>query len=272
MLFGTHENLEDRIIRLLLEKAQTVKSLRKSLGSVTIQGIYRILRNLLTEEIVIKQSNEYSLNEDWRRNIASHFSQVPDPVTLSEGDSIRMNFNSLLTLALQWKNIAFPLQDIHAPFPVFDYNPHYIWAYLGERRKESETYYYEWFEKHNVSFFLALGGKTICDIETMNDMGNYSDNIVAGVPLFPNNICKIAIADYVITTRISTKFANEIEQIYKKSTTLKELKQSLFTLAHAKNSMSIIVERSKNKTKKLRKKISKSFNVPKELREKFDLF
>lgn len=276
MLFSKKEVLEDRIIRLLLGNNQTVKSLRKHLEKedicVSIQAIYKALRMLTNEEITIKHSTDYSLNEEWRRNISERFDTKKEPLALSEGESIRFDLNSLVSLDQKWKNIVLPLQDKFKGIPVFSYNPHEIWIHLSKSREKSELEYYKSFEKNRTMFYALSGGKTKHDLEIAKLLKNSYVKTSTGYMPFPNTEYPLIINDYIITTKITLKMSTKIENIYNMSISVSELKHELQTIGIEKVRLKVIIERNKEKAKKLRKRIAKDFHVPKELREKFDLF
>jgi hypothetical protein len=79
-------------------------------------------------------------------------------------------------------------------------------------------------------------------------------------------------ADYIITTRISKQTTEKIEEVYKISNTLEELEENLQKIGIEKKKVKLIIERNKEKAKKLRKKMSKDFFVPQELIKEFDLY
>jgi hypothetical protein len=276
MLFSKKEIIEDKIIRILLTKNQTVKSIRRELEtegvSVTIQGIYKALRVLISEEIALKRLMSYSINEEWRRKITEHFATKKEPLLLSESETLKFDLNSLIHLDQQWKNVIFPLQDQYSNYPVFSYNPHEIWIHLSENRKKSEIEYHNLFERKKIPFYVVIGGETNQDKETSKQLeGNYV-RFSIGDKAFSETDYPTIINDYIITTRISSKLAQKIESCYQNSNSISELEQKLALVGIEKARIKLIIERNKEKAKKLRKRLSKDFYIPKELREQFDLF
>lgn len=276
MLFSNKEILEDRIVRLLMDQNQTVKSLRKHLEkeavSVSIQAIYKALRALTTEEIILKHLTDYSLSEEWRRGMSERFSPKKESITLSEGEMVRFDLNSLVHLDQQWKNIVFPLHEQYRGIPVFCYNYHELWIHLNESRRKSELDYYKSFEKSKTPFYYVFGGNTVHDKHIGKLIENKYLKVNVGDSAFPDTDYPIVISDYVIMTRISSKAAQKVEECYKTSKSIAELEQKISKIGLEKVKIKLIIERNKEKAKKLRKRISKDFHVPKELREKFDLF
>jgi hypothetical protein len=78
--------------------------------------------------------------------------------------------------------------------------------------------------------------------------------------------------DYIITTQLPKDLIRKIEDCYQKTSSVTELEHSIRKLGIEKRRVQLIIERNKEKAKVIRKKLSPDFHIPKELREKFDLF
>lgn len=273
MIFSTKESLEDKITKLLLNKEQTVKGLKKETSSdVTIQGIYKALRILIAEEIVIKRSKLYFINEEWRNRVIDEMQKSSNNFELAEGESIRLELTSLIHLDQQWKNIVLPLHSAHPKNPIFFYNPHEIWMHLSESRKQSERDYYASFAEQKTQAFAIFGGDTVHDVEMKKELQNDYLQIAVGVEHFSKTDYPTIFGDYIITTRISDRLAEEIEDCYKNSQDTAVLESNLQKIGIEKKKVRLIIERGRDKAKKLRKKLSKEFFVPQELIKEFDLY
>lgn len=276
MIYSKNEHLKDLVIKILLTKEQSVKSIHKTLLSqqkkFTLQGIYRVLRDLIGDEIIIKRKNIYLVSEEWCDRIINGFKRRQNNITLSEHESIQFNLDSLIHLDQQWKNIIIPLQESFSNFPVFLYNTHEIWIHLSTSRKESEYNYYKSFKKNSYSSYCLFGGNTNFDKEISIDLKHEKLNINYGYKPFPETDYIIIINDYIIITRISRKIANKIKDVYLKNKTIDKLEQNLQKLGIEKKKVKLIIERNHEKAKVFRKKISRDFYIPMQLRKQFDLF
>ncbi len=276
MIYSKNEHLEDLVIKILLIKEQSVKSIHKTLSSqqenFTLQGIYRVLRDLIKDEIVIKRKNIYLISEEWRDRVINSFRRKQNSITLSEHESIQFNLDSLVHLDQQWKNIIIPLQESFSDFPVFLYNTHEIWIHLSVSRKESEYNYYESFKENSYSSYCLFGGNTKFDKQIAMELKHEKLNINYGYKPFPETDYIIIIDDYIITTRISRKIANKIKDVYLKSKNFDELEYNLQELGIEKKKVKLIIERNREKAKIFRKRISRNFYIPMQLRKQFDLF
>jgi hypothetical protein len=276
MLFSKKESLEDRLIRLLLSKEQSVKTLKKTLSDegvvATIQGIYKALRLLVAEEIIIKRGNLYSLSEEWRSGAVDSLNQSADRFELAEGEKISFDLASLVHLDQQWKNIVLPLHNAHPTAPVFFYNPHEIWIHLNESRKKSEYAYYESFKENKTHAFALFGGNTEHDKAMKKELQNEYLQIAVGVEAFSKTDYPTIFGDYIITTRISKRLSEEIEKAYKESESGEVLQERLQKIGIEKKKVKLIIERDRDKAKKLRKKLSKEFFISQEIIKYFELY
>lgn len=276
MIFSTNESLEERFIRYLLEKDQTVKGLRKYLADegrkVTIQGVYKALRLLVAEEVVIKRGTLYSLSEEWRNRTIDTLSKSNNRFELAEGERISFDLASLVHLDQQWKNVVLPLHEAYPTAPVFFYNPHEIWIHLNDSRKESEQIYFKSFKENKAHAFCLIGGATVQDQSLKRELQNEYVQVFIGVEHFSKTDYPTIFGDYIITTRISPRLADEIEECYMSSSDTVSLEVKLQKIGIEKKKVRLIIERDREKAKKLRKKLSKELFVPKELVEQFNLY
>ncbi len=276
MIFSSKESVEDRVIRELLNGEKTAKgivgSIQKQNSSVTIQGVYRVLQTLIAEEIVIKRDKGYSLLEEWRKKVVESFEKIPNQLFLSEGESIQYELKSLVHLDQQWKNIIFSLNKEYPNFPVFLYNPYNIWIRLGGSRKESEVNYYKSFTEGKTYGFFGIKYASPYDTDFKKEFQSDFFKVTFDNQNFLDTDYPTIFADYIITTRISKQTTEKIKQAYEASSSSKELEENLQKIGIEKKKVKLIIERNREKAKKLRKKLSREFFVPKEIIKEFDLY
>jgi len=276
MIYTKKEALEDRIVRLLGLRNQTVPSLISQIKeegiAPTIQGVYKSLRFLLSEEVVIKNGEVFSLSEEWRNKTITELGRTDNRFELSEKESIRLDLASLVHLDQQWKNIVLPLHEVYPNQPTFFYNPHDIWVYLSQTRRDSEVAYYKTFEEKKMHAFLVTGGNTLFDRAIKKERSGTYIQISVGDRLFRDTDYLTIFNDYIITVRVSPRLAREIIECYQHATTTDNLTKLLHTVGIEKKKVKLIIERDKEKAKKLRKKLSKDFFIPQELIKEFDLY
>ncbi len=275
MIFSSKESLEDRLVRYLSYNNHNIDSFVQKLKSdnlnPTIQGIYKSLRFLISEEIVIKHKEIFLLSEDWKEKIVNEFSTKQN-IDLSEGESMQFNLSSLIHLDQQWKNIIIPIHSNIKRFPVFFYNPHDIWSFLGVSRKESEDNYFKNFLRNKIFVFSLSGGSTQFDKHIQEIRKNNYTQIILGDKTFKETDYYTVIGDYVTIVRVSKKTASAIENCYIQSKDIYDFQKNIKNIGFEKKHVKLVIERNKEKAKKLRKRMAKDFYVPRELRERFELF
>lgn len=274
MLFSGHKKLEDILLELLISQQKTAKVLLREIEqlgySYTIQAIYDALRGLIASETIIKNGFYYKINEEWKNKIITTLMEKPGEIF--DGEKTIFLLNSLTHYDLQWKNSILPLHNLYPEDPIFFYNYHYVWIHLGQTREQSELDYYKSFLDQKRYAFSLVGSQSPLEIETKKMIENdYVRVFIDDKPIHSTGYVTI-INDYIITTYLPKKTLAEISNSYKKSKTISELRRHLQDLDFRSGKLKIIIERDKEKAKKLRKKMSKDFYIPKELREKFDLF
>ena len=276
MFFSLKESLEDSIIRRLLDNEAKVKNLQQRLlkdkVNVTSQGIYKILKDLISQEIIIKHGQFYSLNEEWRNRVIKELNKNNQGISLTEGEKISFYFNSLIHLDQQWKNLVLPLHQAYPQDPIFLYNPHEIWIHLNEQRKISEYEYYSSFAAKKIHAFCVFGGNTIHETIIKKELQNEYMQVAIGVEYFSKTDYLAIFNDYIVTTKLSKPLTKKIEDCYQSTENMVKLEKQLQMIGIEKKKIKLTIERNQEKAKKLRKRMSKQFFVPQKLIKDFNLY
>jgi hypothetical protein len=96
--------------------------------------------------------------------------------------------------------------------------------------------------------------------------------IAVGIEQFAKTDYPTIFGDYIITTRLSQRLVQEIEHVYQDSTDSATLEMRLQKIGIEKKKVRLIIERDRDKARKLRKKLSREFFVPQELVQEFTLY
>ncbi len=274
MLLGTRKTLYDHIIELLLAKEADVAGISAYLGSLqvkaTIQGVYKALRELITEDIVVKQKKMYSVSSVWREKTSALF-QEKYRFSLSPGEDVVFSFNKIAHLDAFWKHTLNDIQKEIGQYPTFAFLPHHFW-YYADGRTESEIEYEENFTKNKIHYFSILGGETELDkkmkLRLQNEFHQVDLNHKAN---FSRRDHISLMKDYIITTKISKRLAEEIDKLYETEKEEAVLITKLNHLFKRPGTIKIIVENNSKKALALRKRMSARFYIPKDLQEQFEL-
>jgi len=270
-----HTELDDLIIKILITNGeQEAYEIRKELvnkgHNVTLQAIYKRLRNLLKAEIILKNKKSITINNEWKKDFINLLESNTNIPKLKTGESIVYSFKELSSIDAYWKHTMTPIEKHFLNQPVFLYNPYELWIELSDRR-QSEIDYIKKFtiDKRYCFFLLGKDNTQHKDFKQLyqSDYMRISLNAKG----FSDKDYIAVVADYIVTTKLSPAIVKTIENIYA-STKPEELSKKIEKIFAKSAAIKLKIERNENKAKKLRKKIAKDFYIPKELKEKFDLF
>lgn len=267
--------LDNSLVSILLSKGEMeVDELQRVLAAegqpVTIQGVYKGLRRLIHNDIVVKNKQAVAISSEWAEGLLEQLENALHPLQLKSGESVAYSFRRLSSLDAQWKHVMAPLERSLPDYPVFLYNPYEIWIELPDRRASEERYFDQFAIDRRYCFCLL--GKD----NPHNDrfkQARQSDflQVAVGNEAFSDREHIAIIADYIITTILPPRIARELNEIFKNpdETCLAEKVSAIFAGSTA---LKLKIERNGAKAKILRRKMAKDFYVPKELKEKYTLF
>lgn len=271
MLLGKKKTIYDHIIEVLLQKSMSVQALLQELESVginfTIQGIYKALRELIADDVVVKEKKTYSISNVWKNKLSEKITQTYT-FKLQPKEKIIYQFTNIEHTDAFWKHIFQDIQSEVRDFHVFHYMPHQYWI-LIESRKESEYEYYKRYDREKIYDFNIIGGNTIFDTMFRKEISTEYNQIDLNPRADFNRRDHISvIGPYIIVTKVSLKFAREVDALYTNSIDIKELKEKIEYYFKKSGALTIYVEHNKERAQILRKKMSKNFYIPKELQKK----
>lgn len=281
MLLGTHHSLEDNIIVLLGKKSnQTVESLQQRLTkndqTVTVQGIYRVLRKLQAEGIVIKEKKHYSLRIAWLLNLGNFIEETEDSylqavymdnlLPQNIGEKRNWSFTNLLKLNDFWSQLLIAMVKTAKRKIAIHYCPH-TWFDILERDQEKQ-FVKAFFELVDQDYLL-IGGRTPLDqIACEQYQSIVKEHCYLARPEEYTDARRTLylsiIGEYIMTIKINEQVAQKIDQFY--TETPMELARNnermytlLVNLIKQKNNVKISIKRDPVLAQKYYKKFEKIF-------------
>lgn len=275
MLLGTKKTLYDHITEALLgsplDVSQIQDYLEKHHVSASVQGIYKTLRELISEDIVVKHKTTYSISSVWRDRLLKMVSQ-DFGFKLQPNEEVSYKFNTIENTDAFWKHMFQDIRNEVNNFPVFHFTPHQYWLMIPSR-KQSEEDYYKNYEQEKIHSFNIIGGETIFDNERKRSLSSHFNQVTTDNKINFNRRDHLSvIGPYIITTRVSVTLARVTDRLYETCFTEEELAKKLEPEFKKHGSVTMTVEHNEAKAKSMRKKMSADFHIPRELRETFDLF
>jgi len=256
-----------------------IDEIKKKRKGTTKQAVYHALRDLLKEEVITKHKKEVALNQIWikklhdfvkeaDKNYSFRYTRKESPAEyelLNEGDRISYAFCNFARYDVFWAHtFSLIAKRLDNCSPLYLYNPHEFFILV---REKSEKYLMDWMKKNNRPVYLTIGNDTFLDKKFSR---NYSSDIfqVAIDPKFnfSKNYYLGVIGDYVFETIFDNVLVDRVERVYSKYDDEAKAAKKLENIIAKKYKMKLIIQNNPKKAAKLKRKFSKNFFVPKELR------
>ena len=275
MILGAKMTLTDQVLACILKGNSTATDIQSGLKTenkpATIQGIYKALRELISENVILKHGKNYFINNKWRGDVEKLITQRSRFI-LHSGEEVKYKFKKIESTDVFWKNIFNDIGDEIGKFPVFHFNPHQFWILIKERR-QSELDYYNNLDKKNIFDYTLIGGETEFDNNAKKLLtSKYHQLHVDDKTSFNSRDHISVFKDYIIITRLPNSFVVAIDGLYKKCKTEEELIIGLEKVFEKSGNIVMIIKNSPEKAKKFRKIISRDLYISKELKEQFNFF
>lgn len=253
-----------------LRTSEIIKKVDRSRPGFTEQGIYKALRIMKAEEVIVVHKKFVSLNAPWVLKMSDYFSTARRAylkdrsstghfMDLREGESIRYQFRDAVSTDAFWIHTLHILVEAHPGARWFGYNPH-CWFFLV--RPQSERAFKSFVEKKGGVYVMTVNGKTPLDRHIRAEFdGKHAKYHMGDKPLFPkNNYYLNVIGDFIVEAWIDKKVAAKIGKLYQ--STIKYSEEAVKELADIVNSRGrsrLVISRETGKAGKLAKQLSKPF-------------
>ena len=273
-MFKKYKKIEDLIIETLINGKISTKDLIKKILLIlplsSKQAIYKSLKDLRENEIVIYKREEVSLSSIWLKRISEFVEKAEQEymvddarinmLSLKEGEKISYYFNSFHNTDIFWAH-AFNLfySNLNKDVPVLIYNPH-EWFLLA--REESETYLFNKFINDDRKLFIYVSGVDPLDkfVSKYFDQKNtkYFSNDKRH---FKNSNYYINVfGDFIIEAWLDKKASKEIDEFYKKTNIFdNSLKERILEIVNKKGKNRLVISRNKKKAQEVKKIFEKYF-------------
>lgn len=232
MLLGGKKTLEDRIIMsLALKGEQTVKLILDSLDdeglSFTEQGVYRVLRKLQSENIVVKEKKTYSLRIAWILDMVMltdqmqdtylHDTYLSDLLPEEDGEKRTWQFNNIVKMHDFWTQLNVAIAKHSKTGVAMHYSPHLWYEFI---QKDHERQFYRLFLNYIKKSYHVVGSKSFLDRYVTSVLGDEfrqttyhlvqpEDGIEKDEAIYLN-----VIDDYVLTIKLDKNMVERINTLY----------------------------------------------------------
>lgn len=275
MLISNKRSIEDIIIEVLaknpyIEGQILVSKVNKVRLDTSKQAVYKALGFLLDNEVVAKVDGTYFLSLVWIKRIhtlfGSHTENADAVFDLKDRESITYQFPSLLSCDTYWAHITNVLVDyVPKNIPIILFDPHY-WFVIG--RSDVEKDILENIEKSKRYVFTTILGNTLLDKKFRDEnRGEYFGININGKESFRECSYIHIFSDFVIEVIFDKRLTIEIEKFYQSTKDLTPNNiQEFKKIINTKYKVRMKISRNDKKSSLLRKKFSKDFYVPQDLK------
>lgn len=271
MFLSKDKAIEDEIIEVLKKGPRRTTELVKSIKA-TKQGVYRVLRLLKKEEVIVIHNKQVSINLRWLNKI-NQFSSLTQYyyqeegtghfANLHEGEKIKYTFNNLATTDAFWNHAVYILlETIEESEHFFAYNPH-CWFFLA--RPEDERAVMRGINKRGKLYLVTTGSRAPMDKIISQEVDNKkSQYCMLDKLLFKDQRYYLNIlGDFLIEVYFDKKITRRIERWYQKNNKkTKKAINELKKIVESKGKTKLVISRNQRKATRLKKRLSKNFYIP----------
>ena len=279
MLLSTNseKKTEDYIIETLHKNPHSGPTLldkvRVKDSKLPKETFYRTLRNLLRQEVITKNKNDYQLNRHWlqrlygfsKTNIEKRETTDTDHIlSFKEGDKIRYSFKNPNLMGIYWAHTYDMVFDNHDPkIPILIFHPH---EWLIYTRYEAESFFLSRPSNDKKFVWFALGGKDNLDRKFKNDWDSKYIQIGLGIDIgLKNNEYLNVVGDFIFKITLSKKFSTDLNNFFERNREVNdENRNELKSICNRNDSVKMLFTKSKKDAEKYRAKFKKHFYIPKQ--------
>lgn len=278
MLLGGKKTLEDLIIMsLALKGEQTVKQILDSLTeeglSFTEQGVYRVLRKLQAESIVVKEKKTYSLRIAWILDMGVlveqmqetylHDAYLSDLLPEEDGEKRTWQFNNVIKMHDFWTQLNIALAKQSKTGIAMNYSPHLWYEFV---QKDHERQFYRLFLSYISKSYTVVGNKSFLDRYAASVLGdefrqstyhlvNPEDAIEKDQAIYID-----VIDDYILTVKLDKHMVERIESLYSKATPETDLSSiDVLNIFIHKTKVKMTLRKDERKARVYRRKFERLF-------------
>lgn len=266
---GIEQNIVDILKNGSLETSRLLDLVLQRFPSLTLQGIYKAVRILKKEAIIVVQKKIVALNQVWLEELERfaiktkynyRFNNIEslNILGMKDGDRIIYHFKDPVSVDIFWNHTLFILFDC-----ISDVSQWYAYAshnwFLFARRGD-ELKLIEYMKKRGITYNFFVPHKTALDKVIRKEFdGRYMKYSILEKPLFrerknPLGIVLNIFGDYVLEAQYDRNTTNRIEEFYRKyekidEENVVELKQIVSKVGEIK----FMIEKNKQKAEKINK-------------------
>ncbi len=243
---------------------------KKYKPGMTLQGLYKVVKHLTDQRVIVKEGNLVSLDAAWINNLMS-FTEVLKRVylqsdatfaniILEEGESRSFQFETPVSMDNFWTHVLvaethYYAEQKHPDKNVYNYN-HHSWFQLMPTHNEQtlvETYH-----QMNMVWYQVIGSKLFLDTLATQFIENddfHFMQIDRGSLVKPNYYV-VVLGDFITETSLPNYIFEQLEKLYQTVKSISEFNaQDILTLMKQPGRTTLTISRNKKRAMRLREEI-----------------
>lgn len=245
-----------------------IEQIQRTRPGTTKQGVYAVLRDLKSQDVVLLNKGMVSLNMTWVDHVAEYVARTQEQVhtspghflNLQDGEKVQYTFRDPASTDVFWNHVLQSLNRIvPTDQPFFSYCPH-VWFFVAHAERERALR--DQLNKRERQYLVLGGGSTVHDKvvrdECDGDMSQY--HCLETPPFAQRNVYVNAIGDFVIHVRFSADFASRLDALYKRSSA-QMLQEQLRELIEEQSPVRLTIFHNAKKAERFRKAVQQYFFI-----------
>lgn len=271
MLLAREERLEDQLVRiLLLQGASKVEHIHTSLlkhsQGWSLAAVYKALRNLCLNGILVHSRGYYHVAQSWVFALSGLIDQYfESSLASSQGEHLlppaggdySWRYSELTRLNSFASNLIIAAARQERVGRIYSWSPH-LWFNLVQEQHERR--YYEALRKLGVMVYKVVGGDSSLDRLTASLLPRtvVRTRLIPHKQFLPLNHYTITVGSFIITMKIARKTAEEIDTLFARAKGIEtlDLKILLRIFRHDKCPSRLSIEHSVTKARNLQKRFT----------------
>ena len=274
--FGKGKTTKDLVISLLVDEyplnaKQITNKIKNKFGvSVTFQGVYKAINQLINNDVLVKDGKNIQISKNWITNAKSfidslqrkYFEETKAVSKSAIGEDIQVYyFDNIIALDKFWNNILEAwFKDSTLKDEYLTQQSGHTWYVLGQL--EEETAILNSIKEKNLKFYILSDGNTFLD--------KWSGRYYKSQKFFyatnksrkkrPKNHYFIIYGDYIMESVYPDDLTTELDTIYDNVKEITDLNlNELIKVLRKKTQLKITIMKNSVLAKRLRKDILKHF-------------
>lgn len=256
-----------------LQNTELISEVQKLRPGTTKQGVYRILKKLAKDEIIILHNKSSSLNLNWiyetQEFIATaqfHYAKQSNNslnfLTLNNKSKISYTFSNLAELDTFWNQVLYILNESVSPSePLWVYNPHQ-WFFYSRNKNEQNLIKALKLKHRKCLVTLVYKDKLNTEIKRQNSGEDIQyaiePNLLFDKPNYYFNI----IGEFLIETFIDQKINDKLDQFFANTSVLNsQNQQELNDIIQTQGKHKMVITKSSKKNDLLIKRLKDKFII-----------